>query len=100
MHSCRILCYNIVTLVLPRNGRFTTNSTPKWMYFPPAEMGVRATSSNASEQLFGNTTDYDEETEDLLMFHCLHADYHGIDLHLYEHLNDNDGVQLATPEIL
>jgi hypothetical protein len=48
------------------------------MYFPPAEMGVRATSSNASEQLFGNTTDYDEETEDLLMFHCLHADYHGI----------------------
>ena len=51
--------------------------------------------------MFGNTTDYDEETEDLLMFHCLQGDYHDIDLHLYElHLNGDDGVQLATPKKL
>ena len=67
----------------------------------PEEMSETATPSNAAEQLFGNTTDYDEEIEDLLMSHCLHNDYHDIDLHLYEsHHNGDDGVQLATPKIL
>ena len=37
----------------------------------------------------------------MLMFNCLHGDYHDIDLHLYElHLNGDDGVQLATPKML
>ena len=54
----------------------------------PEEMGETATPSNAAERLFGNTTDYDEEIEEMLMFNCLHGDYHDIDLHLYElHLN-------------
>ena len=66
----------------------------------PEEMSETATQSNAAEQLFGNTTGYDEEIEDLLMFNCLHGDYHDIDLHLYElHLNGSDGVQLATPKM-
>ena len=67
----------------------------------PTEMSETATPSNEAEQLFGNTTDYDEEIEDLLMPNRLHGDYHDIDLHLYElQLNDNDSVQLATPKVL
>ena len=70
-------------------------------HMSPEEMSDTATPSNAAEQLFGNTTDYDEEIKDLLMFNCLHGDYHDIDLHLYElHLNGDDGVQLATPKLL
>ena len=64
-------------------------------------MSETATPSNAAEQLFGNTTDCGEEIEDLLMFNCLHGDYHDIDLHLYElQLNGSDDVQLATSEML
>ena len=46
--------------------------------------------------------DLDDEVEELLMFHCLHDDdCDDIDLHLYElHVNDDDGVPLATPEVL
>ena len=66
-----------------------------------ADMSEKATPSNATEQLFGNTTNYDEGIEDLLMFNCLHGDYRDIDLHLYElHLSGDDGVQLATPKII
>ena len=59
----------------------------------PEEMSETETPSNAAERLFGNTTDYDEDIDDLLMFNCLHGDYHDID-----HLNGDDGVQLATPQ--
>ena len=70
-------------------------------HMSPEEMSETATPSNAAEQLFGNTTDYDEEIEEMLMFNCLHGDYDDIDLHLYElHLNGDDGAQLATPEML
>ena len=70
-------------------------------HMTPTEMSETATPWNAAEQLFGNTTDYDEEIKDLLMFNCLHGDYYDIDLHLYElQLNGNDGVQLATPKML
>ena len=36
------------------------------------------------------------------MFHCLHDDdFENIDLHLYgTHVNDDDGVPLATPKML
>jgi len=55
----------------------------------------------ASSLTFRRPADYDEEIEDLLMFHCLDGDYHDIDLHLYElHLNDDDDLQLATPTML
>ena len=67
----------------------------------PDELSETATPSNAAEQLFGNTTDYDEEIEEMLMFNCLHGDYHDIDLRLYElHLNNDDGAQLATPKMI
>ena len=66
----------------------------------PAEMSEKASPSNATEQPFGNTTDYDKEMECLLMFICLHGDYHDINLPLYElHLNGDGGVQLATPNM-
>ena len=66
-------------------------------HMSPEEMSETATPSNAAEQLFGNTTDYDEEIEEMLMFNCLHGDYQDIDLPLYElHLNGDDGAQLAT----
>ena len=68
---------------------------------PPDEMSEAANPSNAAKQQFGNTTDYAEEIEEMLMFNCLHGDYHDIDLHLYElHLNGDDGAQLATPQML
>ena len=70
-------------------------------HMSPDEMSEAANPSNAAEQLFGNTTDYDEEIEEMLMFNCPHGDYHDIDLHLYElHLNGDDGAQLATPKML
>ena len=70
-------------------------------HMSPEEMSETATPSNAAEQLFGNTTDYDEETEEMLMVNCLHGDYHDIDLHLSElHLNGDDGAQLATSKML
>jgi hypothetical protein len=70
-------------------------------HMSPEEMGETATPSNAAEQLFGNTADYDEEIEEMLMFNCLHGDYQDIDLHLYElQLNGDDGAQLATPKML
>ena len=70
-------------------------------HMSPDEMSEAANPSNAAEQLFGNTTDYDEEIEEMLIFNCLHGDYHDTDLHLYElHLNGDDGAQLATPKML
>ena len=70
-------------------------------HMSPGEMSEAANPSNAAEQLFGNTTDYDEEIEEMLMFNCHDGDYHDIDLHLYElHLNGDDGAQLATPKML
>ena len=62
-------------------------------HMSPEEMSETETPSNAAERLFGNTTDYDEDIDDFLMFNCLHGDYHDID-----HLNGDDGVQLATPQ--
>ena len=60
----------------------------------PEEMSEAATPSNAAEQLFSNTADYDEEIEEIIMLHCLHGNYDDIDLHLYElHLNGDDGAQ-------
>ena len=68
---------------------------------PPDEMSEAANPPNAAEQLFGNTTDYDEEIEEMLVFKCLHGDYHDIGLHLYElHPNGDDGAHLATRKIL
>ena len=50
---------------------------------------------------FGGTTDYDEEIEELLMFHCYHGDTDDIDLHLYEVQSmDEEGIKLATPKML
>ena len=45
---------------------------------------------------------FDEEIEELPMFHCLHDDdCDDIDLHLYEmHVDDDDGVPRATPKML
>ena len=68
-------------------------------HMSPEDVREKATPSNAAEQLFGNTTDYDEEIEEILMFNCLHGNYDDIDLNLYElHLNGDGGTQLATPK--
>ena len=65
-------------------------------------MDEHSAHQQAPKYLFGNTMDFDEEIEELLMFHCLHDDdCDDIDLHLYEtHVNDDDGVPLATPKTL
>jgi hypothetical protein len=71
-------------------------------HMSPEEMDEHSAHKQASKNLFGNTMDLDDEIEELLMFHCLHDDdCDGIDLHLYEmHVNDDDGVPLATPKML
>ena len=71
-------------------------------HMSPEEMDEHSAHEQASKTLFGNTMDLDDEIEELLMFHCLHDDdCDDIDLHLYEmHVNDDDGVPLATPKML
>ena len=71
-------------------------------HMSPEEMDEHSAHKQAPKNLFGNTMDLDDEIEELLMFHCLHDDVcDDIDLHLYEmHVNDDDGVPLATPKML
>ena len=71
-------------------------------HMSPEEMDEHSANKQSSANVFGNTMDLDEEIEEQLMFHCLHDDdCDNIDLHLYEmHVNDDDGVPLATPKML
>ena len=66
------------------------------------EMDEHSAHQQAPKTLFGNTMEFEVKIEKLLMFHCLHDDdCHDIDLHLYEmHVNDDDGVPLATAKML
>ena len=71
-------------------------------HMSPEEMEEHSAHEQASKNLFGNTMNLDDEIEELLMFYCLHDDdCDDIDPHLYEmHVNDDDGVPLATPKML
>ena len=71
-------------------------------HMSPEEMDNHSTPEQTPENLFGDTTDFDREIEELLMFHCLHdGDCENIDLHLYEmHVNDDEVMPLATPKML